>query len=246
MRKILLIIPLFLFGFKMMMHPEDPKSRDHNSLGFGVAGDVEILDGTFFVGQTGSSLNNGSVYVYNENGESKLDLVEVFPPNNLIYGYSFGHSINTLNDNLLVGSPHRTNAEGKVFLYERSNKEWNLLQELIPAISNVTSNFGSEVVITDKHIFVADQYYDEEKGAVFHFIKDPINNKWKYESIITHADIQEDGYFGHSISVKGDRLLIGSRNGNLAVLYEFNNLIWEEKKKRKLKNIKVRVGMDIQ
>lgn len=230
MRKILLIIPLFLFGFKMMMHPEDPKSRDHNSLGFGVAGDVEILDGTFFVGQTGSSLNNGSVYVYNENGESKLDLVEVFPPNNLIYGYSFGHSINTLNDNLLVGSPHRTNAEGKVFLYERSNKEWNLLQELIPAISNVTSNFGSEVVITDKHIFVADQYYDEEKGAVFHFIKDPINNKWKYESIITHADIQEDGYFGHSISVKGDRLLIGSRNGNLAVLYEFNNLIWEEKR----------------
>lgn len=230
MRKILLIIPLFLFGFKMMMHPEDPKSRDHNSLGFGVAGDVEILDGTFFVGQTGSSLNNGSVYVYNENGESKLDLVEVFPPNNLIYGYRFGHSINTLNDNLLVGSPHRTNAEGKVFLYERSNKEWNLLQELIPAISNVTSNFGSEVVITDKHIFVADQYYDEEKGAVFHFIKDPINNKWKYESIITHADIQEDGYFGHSISVKGDRLLIGSRNGNLAVLYEFNNLIWEEKR----------------
>ena len=230
MRKILLIIPLFLFGFKMMMHPEDPKSRDHNSLGFGVAGDVEILDGTFFVGQTGSSLNNGSVYVYNENGESKLDLVEVFPPNNLIYGYSFGHSINTLNDNLLVGSPHRTNAEGKVFLYERSNKEWNLLQELIPAISNVTSNFGSEVVITDKHIFVADQYYDEEKGAVFHFIKDPINNKWKYESVITHTDIQEDGYFGHSISVKGDRLLIGSRNGNLAVLYEFNNLIWEEKR----------------
>ena len=230
MRKILLIIPLFLFGFKMMMHPEDPKSRDHNSLGFGVAGDVEILDGTFFVGQSGSSLNNGSVYVYNENGESKLDLVEVFPPNNLIYGYSFGHSINTLNDNLLVGSPHRTNAEGKVFLYERSNKEWNLLQELIPAISNVTSNFGSEVVITDKHIFVADQYYDEEKGAVFHFIKDPINNKWKYESVITHTDIQEDGYFGHSISVKGDRLLIGSRNGNLAVLYEFNNLIWEEKR----------------
>ena len=230
MRKILLIIPLFLFGFKMMMHPEDPKSRDHNSLGFGVAGDVEILDGTFFVGQTGSSLNNGSVYVYNENGESKLELVEVFPPNNLIYGYRFGHSINTLNDNLLVGSPHRTNAEGKVFLYERSNKEWNLLQELIPAISNVTSNFGSEVVITDKHIFVADQYYDEEKGAVFHFIKDPINNKWKYESVITHTDIQEDGYFGHSISVKGDRLLIGSRNGNLAVLYEFNNLIWEEKR----------------
>ena len=47
----------------MMMHPQDPKSRDHNSLGFGVAGDVAILNDSYVVGQTGSSLNNGSVYI---------------------------------------------------------------------------------------------------------------------------------------------------------------------------------------
>ena len=86
MRKIFLIIPLFLFGFSMLMHPEDPKSRDHNSLGFGVAGDVTIIDGTFFVGQTSSSLNNGSVYIYNNNGEAPLSSKEIFPPNNIING----------------------------------------------------------------------------------------------------------------------------------------------------------------
>ncbi|MBT4783958.1 MAG: hypothetical protein HOO21_01285, partial [Candidatus Marinimicrobia bacterium] len=229
MRKILLIIPLFLFGFSMMMHPEDPKSRDHNSLGFGVAGDVAILDGIFFVGQTSSSLNNGSVYIYNGNGESPLESREIFPPNSIITGYNFGHSIDALGDNLVIGSPHRTNSEGKVFLYGRNNDDWNLIQELSPNISNTTSNFGSEVVITDQHIFIADQYYDEEKGAVFHFTKDPIDNKWEYKSFITYADMQNDGYFGHSISVEGDRLLIGSRNGNLAVLFEYNNSRWEEK-----------------
>ena len=229
MRKILLILPLFLFGFSMMMHPEDPKSRDHNSLGFGVAGDVEIYDEMFFVGQTGSSLNNGSVYIYNDVGESKLILAELFPPNALIKGYNFGHSIDALSNNLLIGAPHRTNSKGKVFLYGRTNEKWQLVQELGLNISNITSNFGSEVVMTDRHILIADQYYDEEKGAVFHFIKDPINNKWKYESFITVADIQNDSYFGHSISVKGDRLLIGSRNGNIAVLYEYSNSIWEEK-----------------
>ncbi|MBT5097163.1 MAG: choice-of-anchor B family protein, partial [Candidatus Marinimicrobia bacterium] len=229
MRKILLIIPLFLFGFSMMMHPEDPKSRDHNSLGFGVAGDVAILDGIFFVGQTSSSLNNGSVYIYNGNGESPLKSREIFPPSNLITGYNFGHSIDALGDNLVIGAPHRTNSEGKVFLYGRNNDDWNLIQELNPANSNITSNFGSEVVITDQHLFIADQYYDEEKGAVFHFIKDPIDNKWEYKSFITYADMQNDGYFGHSIAVTGNRLLIGSRNGNLAVLYEYNNSRWEEK-----------------
>ena len=34
MRKIILIIPFLLFG-RSLMHPDDPKSRDHNSLGFG-------------------------------------------------------------------------------------------------------------------------------------------------------------------------------------------------------------------
>ena len=229
MRKIFLIIPLFLFGFSMLMHPEDPKSRDHNSLGFGVAGDVTIIDGTFFVGQTSSSLNNGSVYIYNNNGEAPLSSKEIFPPNNIINGYNFGHSIDALGDNLVIGAPHRTNSEGKVFLYGRNNDDWNLIQELNPANSNITSNFGSEVVITDQHLFIADQYYDEEKGAVFHFIKDPIDNKWEYKSFITYADMQNDGYFGHSIAVTGNRLLIGSRNGNLAVLYEYNNSRWEEK-----------------
>ena len=157
MRKILLIIPLFLFGFSMMMHPEDPKSRDHNSLGFGGAGDVAILDGIFFVGQTSSSLNNGSVYIYNDNGEAQLSSKEIFPPNNIINGYNFGHSIDALGDNLVIGAPHRTNSEGKVFLYGRNNDDWNLIQELNPANSNLTSNFGSEVVITDQHLFIADQ-----------------------------------------------------------------------------------------
>ena len=63
MRKIILIIPFLLFG-SSLMHPDDPKSRDHNSLGFGVSGDVKISNGIYFIGQTGSSLNNGSVYIY--------------------------------------------------------------------------------------------------------------------------------------------------------------------------------------
>ena len=72
MRKILLFIPILLFG-NSLMHPDDPKSRNHNSLGFGVTGDVVISDGVFYVGQTGSSLNNGSVYIYTPNGSNGFD-----------------------------------------------------------------------------------------------------------------------------------------------------------------------------
>lgn len=229
MKKFLIFSTIFLFGFSMMMHPEDPKSRDHNSLGFGVTGDVAILNDSYLVGQTGSSLNNGSIYIYNTNESKNLLLENIFPPNNIITGYKFGHSIDALGKTLVVGAPHRTNNEGKSFLYLKNNNQWELLQELIPSGVGISSNFGSEVVITDQHIFIADQYYDEEKGAVFHFIKQPNSNEWEYASIITHRGIQKDGYFGHSISFMNNRLLIGSRNGNLAALYEYNNSLWDEK-----------------
>ena len=228
MRKILLIIPFLLFGYSLM-HPEDPKSRDHNSLGFGVAGDVAILEDTYFVGQTSSSLNNGSVYIYDTNATSDLLGTILEPPSDIITGYNFGHSIDALGNYMVIGSPHRTNIEGKSFLYVKNNDRWELIQELNPVGVDRSSDFGSEVAIIDGHIFISDQYYDEEKGAVFHFIKDMSTNKWEYASLITYAGIQNDGYFGHSISAKDNRLLIGSRNGNLAALYEYNNSAWEEK-----------------
>ena len=228
MRKILLITPFLLFGYSLM-HPEDPKSRDHNSLGFGVAGDVAILEDTYFVGQTSSSLNNGSVYIYDTNETSGLLGTILEPPSDIITGYNFGYSIDALGNFMVIGSPHRTNIEGKSFLYVKNNDRWELIQELKPVGVDRSSDFGSEVAITDGHIFISDQYYDEEKGAVFHFIKDINTNKWEYTSLITYAKIQNDGYFGHSISAKDNRLLIGSRNGNLAALYEYNNSAWEEK-----------------
>ena len=229
MKKIILSFTIFLFGFSMLMHAEDPKSRDHNSLGFGVAGDVAILDETYLVGQTGSSLNNGSIYIYATKENENLLSEKLYPPTNIISGYKFGHSIDALGNLLVIGAPHRTNYKGKSFLYTKSNDRWQLLQELIPKGLNVSSDFGSRVVMIDAHIFIADQYYNEERGAVLHFMKDPNSNEWEYASLITHIGIQKDGYFGHSISANDGQLLIGSRNGNLAVLYKLSNSIWEEK-----------------
>ena len=66
MKRILFFIPFILYSHNLM-HPEDPKERDHNSLGFGVSGDLVVSDGVYYLGQTGSSLNNGSIYIYKRN-----------------------------------------------------------------------------------------------------------------------------------------------------------------------------------
>ena len=57
------LLPVLLFA-ENKLHDEDPKGRPHHALSYGVLGSVAINDGTVFVGQTGSSLNNGSVYIF--------------------------------------------------------------------------------------------------------------------------------------------------------------------------------------
>jgi hypothetical protein len=91
MRKIILFIPILLFSSNLM-HPDDPKSRNHNSLGFGVTGDVVVSGGVFYVGQTGSSLNNGSIYIYTPNALNGIDQEIIIAPINHELGFDFGSS----------------------------------------------------------------------------------------------------------------------------------------------------------
>ena len=72
MKRILFFLPFILYSHNLM-HPEDPKERNHNSLGFGVSGDLVVSNGVYYVGQTGSSINNGSIYIYNRNVLSGMD-----------------------------------------------------------------------------------------------------------------------------------------------------------------------------
>ena len=63
MKIILFFIPFLLYSHNLI-HPEDPKERDHNSLGFGVSGDLVVSDGVYYLGQTGSSLNNDKIFIF--------------------------------------------------------------------------------------------------------------------------------------------------------------------------------------
>ena len=119
MRKIIFIIPFFIFG-SSLMHPDDPKSRNHNSLGFGVSGDLKISNGTFYISQTASSLNNGSVYIYTPNKKNHYDKDIILAPIDDELGFDFGYSLDVYKDFMIIGAPHRANITGRAYLYKKN------------------------------------------------------------------------------------------------------------------------------
>ena len=222
MRKILLFIPILLFGGSLM-HPDDPKSRNHNSLGFGVTGDVVISDGVFYVGQTGSSLNNGSVYIYTPNGSNGFDQKNIMAPIDEELGFDFGYSIDVNGDLMLIGAPHRTDLVGRAYLYQKDYKDrWQLIEIISPSSENWTSDFGSQVKINDQHILIADQKFNQEKGSVFTMKLNLNTDRWELGNILSYEKMNQDGFFGYSMALNSDRAVIGSRNGNIAVEYQFD------------------------
>jgi len=228
MRKLIFFIPFILLA-EGLLHPDSPKNRDHNLLGFGVAGDVAISHGVFYVGQTGSSLNNGSIYIYSPNAIGGLDQDEILAPIQGGIGYDFGFAIDIKNDLMIVGSPHRANIQGRAFLYQKNNiDKWILIKTINPDSDEWTMDFGSEVALDKDVILIGDRDVHHGEGKVFTLYKD--GEEWRNGSPINYSYINEDGHFGHSISIDEKKALIGSRDGNVAVQYDFNTIThsWTE------------------
>ncbi|MBT3479682.1 MAG: choice-of-anchor B family protein [Candidatus Marinimicrobia bacterium] len=220
MRKLIFLVPFILFA-ESLLHPDSPKNRDNNSLGFGIAGDLSISEGTFYIGQTGSSLNNGSVYIYSPNAIGGLDQGFIEPPIHDEVGFDFGYSIDVKNDLMIIGSPHRGNMQGRVFLYQKDEHDnWTSIKTINPNGEEWTTDFGSEVAIGDNVILIGDRDVHHGEGKVFTLYKD--GSEWREGSPIKYNYIVDDGHFGHSISINGQKALIGSRDGNVAVQYTFD------------------------
>ena len=114
------LLPVLLFA-ENELHDEDPKGRPHHSLSYGVSGSVAIYDGTVFVGQTGSSLNNGSVYVYSYDKNGALITNQIFPDFGNHVEFDFGYSVSVNEDVMIVGAPSRAEkGTGRAFIYRKS------------------------------------------------------------------------------------------------------------------------------
>ncbi|MDP6032977.1 MAG: hypothetical protein QGH04_03930, partial [Candidatus Marinimicrobia bacterium] len=228
MGKLIFFIPFILLA-ESLLHPDSPKSRDHNSLGFGVAGDVVVSENAFFVGQSLSSLNNGSVYIYSRNSIGGMDVDQLFPPIVNEVGYDFGYAIAVKQDLMVIGAPHRAKQVGRVFIYNKnSDSQWILSQSIAPNNGDWTKDFGSEVAIGEDVILIGDRDVHHGEGKVFTLYKE--GEEWRTGSPLNYNYINDDGHFGHSISIDGQKALIGSRDGNVAVQYDFDTIThsWTE------------------
>ncbi|MCG3135120.1 MAG: hypothetical protein HMLKMBBP_02623 [Planctomycetes bacterium] len=112
---------------------------------------------------------------------------------------------------VVVGAPYAGGAnDGRVFVYRRTGGNWNLEQTLSDAAPSSLQAFGSQVAVSDDTIAVATPFNTlggGNNGSVFVYWD---TGTWTLEQQIDAVALPHlFGSFGTSLSLDGDRLLIG-------------------------------------
>jgi hypothetical protein len=166
--------------------------------------------------------NSGKVYVFTYDGEKWTEetTLSVSDTQNKD---DFGHSVDIYQNQIVIGSPYHTVTRnnlsvknlGAAYVFSKTNNSWVFDRKISPSDGNESDNFGLTVKCTNDHIVVAAPNKDvavnqSNSGAVYVYSLEIQN--FKEQKLIANKPVAY-GYFGKSIAIENNTLIIGS-NGD--------------------------------
>lgn len=143
-----------------------------------------------------------------------LDLLTKLEPESSVPS-GFGWSVLLHEDMLLAGTPWRhldSEESGSVVVYREVGAAWEIDQIIDPTDGTPGDQFGKCLAVDGEYLIVgapnALNEDGERTGAVY--IYHHGNSRWKEMAKIIAPDAVEGDWFGHAVSISGDRILVGS------------------------------------
>ncbi len=105
--------------------------------------------------------------------------------------------------------------EGESLSAENSQE----VQEVIGSKTTTNDSFGSSVALSKDILVVSAYNYDNKKGMVTLFKYNSSLKQYDELAILTASDAEDWDYFGRSVAISGDRIVVGAhyKNGDTAI-----------------------------
>ncbi|MBK8425525.1 MAG: FG-GAP repeat protein [Lewinellaceae bacterium] len=185
-------------------------------------GDAVAINGTTVIVGATRAFGKGAAYIFSQNqgGANNWGLVKKLLASDGAATDDFGASVDITSDYAVVGAPLDESPQvnrGSFYLYERDFGGVNNWGERVRRSSSdgaTNDNFGISVSIDGSTVLVGARYDDESgsnSGAAFTFVRDfPSANNWGQTQKLLSADLAAGDYFGSSVAISGNNLVIGS------------------------------------
>ena len=187
------------------------------NFGFSVAlsGDTAIVGAHFE--NIGSNSNQGAAYVFVRNGaiwtmEQKLVNSDGVP------GSQFGYSVAIDGNTVLISAfAHRiSNVEkGAAYVFTKVNNTWTQQIQLTDGNGNIYERFGNSVALDGDTAIIGAPFGRNEanvhNGVAYVFTGS--GSAWTQQARLVASDARGDEWFGTSVDIDGDTVIIGARYG---------------------------------
>ena len=150
----------------------------------------------------------------------------------------FGQTVVIDGNRALIGAPVMFNT-GVVYVVEFDGEGWTKTATLIPSDNDSVVLFGKSLTLSGDRAIIGAPNHDvrgPNSGAVYVFDFD--GNQWQETALLAPDDAFASDNFGWSVSLQGERALIGAlknihqgiRSGS-AYVFEFDGNQWQESSK---------------
>jgi hypothetical protein len=138
-----------------------------------------------------------------------------------------GWSVATSGNQVFAGSPRDDQDSGSVYVFELNQLSGNREEKVKLTASDSIEGayFGFRPKVSGD-ILVVGAPWDRNYGAAYVFEKDPSNN-WGETAKLTAIDGVPDHYFGYSVGVYGNRIVVGAIGDNEKGEYSGSAYVFE-------------------
>jgi hypothetical protein len=177
----------------------------------------------------------GAVYVYKRLGtiyvfEKKLDFPEAIPEDCLDARQSedpedefglcpeFGRTVGIEGNTVFVGArfaPVGDLHAGAVYVFQKQGSFWTYEGKIVSPAPEAEDNFGRALAVQGNLLVVTARKENLEAndvGSAYVYLYE--EGEWVYHTKLTASDATPGAYFGQSVAVQGENLVIGARNAD--------------------------------
>ncbi len=199
--------------------------------------DVGISLDRVVVGAPGDDDNgtsSGSMYVYSWDGSAWNE--EKILSNDAAAFDNFGESVSIDVDRIAVGAFGESNYEGAVYVYDWTGSSWSETK-LTASDGSGFDYLGASVSVSGNRVLAGAHFNDDnglDSGSAYLFEKN--GGTWT-ETLLLASDGNNSDNFGKSVSISGDRIVVGSESDDdngpdsgSAYIYDWDGSTWIETK----------------
>jgi len=213
----------------------DAQAGDHFGLAVSISGDY-IVVGANSEDEGGSDA--GAAYIFYRSGTSWTEQ-EKITASDAQAGDDFGSSVSISGDYAIVGASDEDaggSDAGAAYIFVRSGTSWTQQAKINASDADDSDSFGNSICISGDYAVVGAVGEDAggfRAGAAYVFNRS--GETWVEQAKITASEPQASDYFGQSVSISGDFVVVGAYGKDTAgsaagTVYSYlrNGISWPE------------------